>query len=88
LTQTALKATPLFSLFAYFHHGLLAVTEPVLQIWEGQIERKKIGGQTKKINKIKGKILFYFIIFYFFWENILGVGGASPHIGSPLALGT
>jgi hypothetical protein len=37
---------------------LAAVADPASQIWEGQIERRKIwGGKTKKINKIKGKVM-------------------------------
>jgi hypothetical protein len=64
-----------------------------LQIWEGQIERKKIWrGKPKKVNKIKGKILFYFIFFnffFFFFEKNSGGGGPgppSPHVGPPLAV--
>jgi hypothetical protein len=58
------------------------VADPASQIWEGQIERKKIwGGKSKKVNKIKEKILFYFIyfkIFYFFFEKNSGGWGAKP----------
>jgi hypothetical protein len=58
------------------------VEDLALQIWEGQIERKKIWrDKPKKVNKIKGKILFYFIYFRileFFLRKILGVGGARP----------
>jgi hypothetical protein len=57
------------------------VADPALQIWEGQIERKKIWrGKPKKVNKIKGKILF---------EKYSGGGGPgppSPHVGPPLAV--
>jgi hypothetical protein len=68
----------------------MPVADPALQIWEGQIERKKIWrGKPTKVKKIKDKILFYFIYFriFFFLRKILGVGGPgppSPHVGPPL----
>jgi hypothetical protein len=51
-------------------------------------EKKFGGGKPKKRNKIKGKILFYFIYFnFFFFEKNSGDWGPappSPHVGPPL----
>jgi hypothetical protein len=60
--------------FMFIASYMYAGAEPGFKHWGAKLRKKTFGGaKTKKIKKIRGKILIFFFFFqiFFFWGNSL-----------------